>query len=158
MAIKALTLDIWATVLDDRRLRRDRHAYRCSVIKNHHKTAALEEIQRAFSSESCVFSERWKRTELVSLRHRTRTVLELLGISNEEQLDDLSFQIAMAIVRYPPDVVEGAYAFLKSASEKYRLVQFAMSDFIRAPWLEPFSSRRAFYRSSRTSRSPMRSE
>ncbi len=144
MTIKAVTFDLWDTMVDDDsdeprraaqglRSKREERRHLLWTALNEVAPIDLETVTLAYDTADAGFNLVWKELHINwTLEQRLRVVLNGLGRSlPEEAFGRLVADTANMEVEIPPDAVDGIAGALADLSERYKLA--VVSDSIVTP-------------------------
>lgn len=143
-AIKAVTFDLWDTLVHDDsdepkrqarglRSKRDERRYLVWEALNRHQPTELESVSLAYDVADAGFNLVWREDHINwRLEQRLRVVLNGLGRSlPEPEFGQLVTATGDMEVDIPPDLIEGAAEALQALSAHYKLA--IVSDAIVTP-------------------------
>ncbi len=134
MTIKAVTFDLWDTIIDDDSDEPKRRALglRAKADERRHllwraldraQPVPFEDVRRAYDAADAAFMRAWKADSVTwTIAERLEVALRRLGRSlPEADLQGLVEALGRMEVEVPPDPVPGAEEALQSLSQRYRL-------------------------------------
>jgi len=143
-SIKAVTFDLWDTIVDDDsdepkraakglRTKREERRHLLWQALNQHQDTAIEDVNAAFDAADAAFNKAWKGhsiTWLVADRV-ARALMELGRSLPDDDMAKLADDLGRMEVDIPPDAIDGITGALKDLSSRYKLC--IVSDTIVTP-------------------------
>jgi len=142
--IKAVTFDLWDTIIDDEsdeakrlaaglRSKPDERHHLVLEALNRHQPIGSDELKTAYGVANAAFVKCWKGHSLTwTVRERLEVLLNGLGRSlPDDELDALADAQGRMEVDIPPDPIEGAKAAIADLATRYKLC--IVSDTIVTP-------------------------
>lgn len=142
--IKAVTFDLWDTIVDDDsdepkrlaqglRSKPEERRHLLWEALNRHEDTAFDDVVAAFDAADAAFNKAWKGHSITwKIAERLAKVLAELGRTlPDEELAKLAEDLGRMEVDIPPDPIDGIADALKELSERYKLC--IVSDVIVTP-------------------------
>ena len=142
--LKAVTFDLWDTIVDDDsdepkraarglRSKPDERRHLLWQALNRHREIPLEDVNAAFNAADAAFNKAWKE-DLVTwpIAERLGVALAQLGRAlPDDDLEKLADDLGRMEVDIPPDLIDGIGDALEKLSRRYKLC--IVSDAIVTP-------------------------
>ena len=121
--IKAVTIDLWNTLLEDKNYYTHRLQATDDVLTDHSISKSPEEIKEAYRSAGRVYRREWEKEHLrMDIDRRVRHMLQGLNVEPEKDLiQDVIDRFEECFVEDPPILKEGVEETLDALSGRYRL-------------------------------------
>jgi len=142
--IKAVTFDLWDTIIDDEsdepkrltaglRSKPDERHHLVLEALNRHEPISASDLSIAYGVANAAFVKCWKEHSITwTVRERLQVLLNGLGRTlPDDELDALAVAQSSMEVDIPPDPIEGAEAAIAELATRYKLC--IVSDTIVTP-------------------------
>lgn len=142
--IKAVTFDLWDTIIDDEsdepkrltaglRSKPDERRHLVLEALNRHAPISAEDLAIAYGVANAAFVKCWKEHSITwTVRERLQVLLNGLGRTlPDDELDAVASAQGSMEVNIPPDPIEGARAAIAELATRYKLC--IVSDTIVTP-------------------------
>ena len=121
--IKAVTLDLWNTLIEDKRF----FEYRIETIRCHLEEQGIsrkvEDIQKSYRYATNLFEKEWKENyRQMSLESRIKHILDSMEASlPQDSINQIITEFYQTFLMYPPEFKEGVIETIEALKPEYKL-------------------------------------
>lgn len=121
--IKAITFDLWNTLLEDKHFNAPRLQATAEALRDHGTPRSPEEIREAYRSAARAYRREWEEDQRhMTVDRRIRHMLQGLKVEPEEAfIREVIRRLEGCFIDDPPTLKEGVEETLKALTGRYRL-------------------------------------
>jgi putative hydrolase of the HAD superfamily len=121
--IKAITFDLWNTLLEDKHFTAPRLQATAEALRDHGTPRSPEEIREAYRSAARAYRREWEEDQRhMTIDRRIRHMLHELHLeSDEEFIREVINQFEGCFLEEPPALKEGVEETLNALTDRYHL-------------------------------------
>ena len=121
--IKAITFDLWNTLLEDKHFSTPRLQAAAEALRYHGTSKSPEEVKEAYISAARAYRREWEEDQRhMTVGRRIRHMLQVLHVKPEEELiQEMINRFEDCFLEDPPTLKEGVEETLNALNGRYRL-------------------------------------
>jgi putative hydrolase of the HAD superfamily len=121
--IKAITFDLWNTLLEDKHFNAPRLQATAEALRYHGTPRSPEEIKEAYISAARAYRREWEEDQRhMTVERRIRHMLQRLNVKPEEEIiREMIDRFEDCFLEDPPTLKEGVEETLDALDGRYRL-------------------------------------